>query len=211
MPRPPASEPPRPSASRAGSTAPTSRGASCGAMPELPEVETIAQELDRALAGARIVRVTVTRPDVLREITASGLRRRLAGLTIERVGRRAKLIVADLSSGDHLAIHLRFTGALLIDEGALPDQERRYSTLALHLADGRALHFREIRRLGTATLMSDARWRAYSAQVGVEPLDDAFTAARLAALLGRTRQAVKKAIMDQRRVAGVGNIYASEA
>jgi formamidopyrimidine-DNA glycosylase len=105
----------------------------------------------------------------------------------------------------------RFTGALLLDAGELPDAERRYSTLALRLDDARALHYRDIRRLGTVALMNPERWEAYSARLGVEPLDSGFTDAYLSELLRGSRQAVKKVLMDQRRIAGIGNIYASEA
>ncbi|HEU4564254.1 MAG TPA: bifunctional DNA-formamidopyrimidine glycosylase/DNA-(apurinic or apyrimidinic site) lyase [Gemmatimonadaceae bacterium] len=180
-------------------------------MPELPETETIARDLDREVRGARIVAVEVERPDVLREVDAAALRERVMGATIERVWRRAKLVVLDLSTGDRLVVQPRFTGALLLDAGALPPEERRYSTLHLVLADGRALHYRDIRRLGTVTLMRPERWRAYSGALGVEPLDSDFTPAYLSGLLRGSRQAVKKLLMDQRQVVGVGNIYANEA
>ena len=128
-------------------------------MPELPETETIARDLDRAIAGARIAGVTVTRADVLRDTTPAQLAAHLAGASVRRVWRRAKMVVLDLSTSDHLVVQPRFTGALLLDGGALPDAERRYSTLAIRLGDGRTLHYRDIRRLGTVTLMPEARWR----------------------------------------------------
>ena len=180
-------------------------------MPELPETETIARDLDRALAERKIVGVVVTRPDVLRGVGPRALARRLTGARIVRAWRRAKLIVLDLDSGDRLVVQPRFTGALLIDDGTLADGERLYSTLALGLDDGRALHYRDIRRLGTVAVMSDARWRAYESTLGVEPLDPAFTPPYLSALFRGSGRAVKKVLMDQHRVAGVGNIYANEA
>lgn len=180
-------------------------------MPELPEVETIARDLDRALAGARIVGVTVTRPDVLREVTARQLAKRVTGAEIERVWRRAKHAVIDLSSGDRIVVQPRFTGALLIDDGALPQEERLYSTLAFQLADGRALHYRDIRRLGTVALMAPERWAEYSGKMGIEPLDPAFTPEYFAGVLRKSTQAVKKLLMDQSKVVGIGNIYANEA
>ena len=180
-------------------------------MPELPETETIARDLDRRVSGAIIQRVRVDRPDVLREVSPAELSRRLQGATLERAWRRAKLVVLDLSTSDRIVVQPRFTGALLIDDGALPESERRYSTLRLELADGRSVHYRDIRRLGTVTLMDPARFAEYSASLGAEPLDPAFSAAQLSALLRDTRQAVKKVLMDQRRLAGVGNIYANEA
>jgi formamidopyrimidine-DNA glycosylase len=180
-------------------------------VPELPETETIARDLDREVAGVRITSVRVTRPDVLRETSSAELIARVAGAIIARCWRRAKLVVLDLSTGDRLVVQPRFTGALLIDSGALPESERRYSTVELLLSDERSLHYRDIRRLGTVSLMSPERFATYIAPLGVEPLDPAFTAAHLSVLLRASRQAVKKVLMDQRVLAGVGNIYANEA
>ena len=179
-------------------------------MPELPETETIARDLDAAIAHRTIVEVRVTRPDVLREVTAGELRRRVRDTSIERVWRRAKLVVMDLSSRDRLVVQPRFTGALLIDGGALPQEERRYSTLELALNDGRAVHYRDIRRLGTVSLMDETRFSRYAGALGLEPLADDFTLERLSAILRASRQSLKRVLMDQRRLVGVGNIYANE-
>jgi formamidopyrimidine-DNA glycosylase len=180
-------------------------------VPELPETETIARDLDRELAGQRIVGVRVTRPDVLREVRPDALSRRLTGAVIGRSWRRAKLVVIELSTGDRLIVQPRFTGALLIDAGDLPEEERRYSTIALDLSDGRALHYRDIRRLGTVALATPERFAEITEALGVEPLDPAFTGDHLSVLLRGRRQAIKKVLMDQRIVAGIGNIYANEA
>jgi formamidopyrimidine-DNA glycosylase len=180
-------------------------------MPELPEVETIARDLDRTVQGARITGVTVTRPDVLREVSPRTLAKRTTGATIAHVWRRAKHAVIDLSTGDRLVVQPRFTGALLIDDGSLPEEERLYSTLAFALADGRALHYRDIRRLGTVALMAPERWTEYSGKMGIEPLDPGFTSDYLWGVLHGSTQAVKKLLMDQSRVVGIGNIYANEA
>jgi formamidopyrimidine-DNA glycosylase len=180
-------------------------------VPELPETETIARDLDREITGRRIIEVTVTKADVLREGTAAQLADRVVGRTIVRAWRRAKLVVLDLDSGDRIVVQPRFTGALLLSAGPLPDAERPYSTLHLTLDDGRDLHYRDIRRLGTVALMSPARFDAYSERLGVEPLDPAFTASHLSGLLRGSKQAVKKVLMDQHVMVGVGNIYANEA
>lgn len=180
-------------------------------MPELPETETIARDLDRAIAGLAIVDVVVGRPDVLREVDANELRRRTVGARLIRCWRRAKLVVLELDSGDRIVVQPRFTGALLLDAGSLPETERRYSTLHFTLEDGRLLHYRDIRRLGTVSLMGPQRFDRYSGALGVEPLDPALTAERLSVLLRDSRQAVKKVLMDQRLVVGIGNIYANEA
>jgi formamidopyrimidine-DNA glycosylase len=180
-------------------------------VPELPETETIARDLDRLVSGARIAGVEITKGDVLREVAPWELAERTRGATIARCWRRAKLVVLDLSTGDRVVVQPRFTGALLIDAGDLPDAERAYSTLAFRLEDGRSLHYRDIRRLGTVALMGPERFAEYTAGLGLEPLDPAFTAEHLSGLLRGSRQAVKKVLMDQRRVVGVGNIYANES
>ncbi|MEO5568342.1 MAG: bifunctional DNA-formamidopyrimidine glycosylase/DNA-(apurinic or apyrimidinic site) lyase [Gemmatimonadaceae bacterium] len=180
-------------------------------MPELPETETIARDLDAAVRGATIEAIAVTHPDVLREATPSAFRSRIIGTSITRCWRRAKLIVIDLSTGDRIVVQPRFTGAMLIDDGSLPETERRYSTIAFALSDGRVLHYRDIRRLGTVSLMKPARFEEYTSALGVEPLDSAFTVAHLSARLHGSRQAIKKVLMDQRALAGVGNIYANES
>ncbi|HEY0970840.1 MAG TPA: bifunctional DNA-formamidopyrimidine glycosylase/DNA-(apurinic or apyrimidinic site) lyase [Gemmatimonadales bacterium] len=180
-------------------------------MPELPETETIARDLDAELRGRRIEGVEVTRADVLREVAPEELSERVAGRRIDRVWRRAKLVVIDLDSGERIVVQPRFTGALLLDAGALDERERRYSTLAFRLDDGRLVHYRDIRRLGTVALMGPERFAAYTAALGPEPLDPVWGADQLTGLLRSSRQPVKKVLMDQRRVVGIGNIYANEA
>ena len=180
-------------------------------MPELPETETIARDLDRAITGRRITQVVVIRPDVLREGAADELGARTIGRAFTRAWRRAKLIVLELDSGDRIVVQPRFTGALLLSRGPLPEDEAPYSTIRFALDDGRDLHYRDIRRLGTVALMSPARFDEYSSGLGVEPLDPTFTASHLSGILRGSRQAVKKVLMDQRVLVGVGNIYANEA
>jgi formamidopyrimidine-DNA glycosylase len=180
-------------------------------VPELPETETIARDLHREITGRRITDVVVLKPDVLRETTASELAERLRGTQVMRCWRRAKLVVVDVDSSDRLVVQPRFTGALLLSRGPLPDSEAPYSTLHLSLDDGRDLHYRDIRRLGTVALMSPERFEKYSRGLGAEPLDPAFTESHLSGILRGSRQAVKKVLMDQRLVVGIGNIYANEA
>ena len=180
-------------------------------MPELPEVETIARDLQRRVSGSRIVAVEVSKPDVLRVVGPRALAKRTTGATITRSWRRAKLVVLELSTGDRLVVSLRFTGALLVDDGTLSDDDRRYSTVRWRLKDGRTLHYREVRRLGTVSLMNGRQFDRYVGALGVEPLEPAFTPDLFFALLRSSRQAIKKRIMDQRAVVGVGNIYANEA
>ena len=180
-------------------------------MPELPETETIARDLDREVRGRTITGVVVRKDDVLREVTTDALAPRVRGASILRCWRRAKMVVLELSTGDRIVVQPRFTGALLLSAGPLPVREALYSTLHFSLDDGRDLHYRDIRRLGTVALMSSERYDQCVEALGVEPLDPAFTVAHLSELLRRSTQAVKKVLMDQRMVVGIGNIYANEA
>ena len=180
-------------------------------MPELPETETIARDLDSAISGRKITKVSVRKRDVLREISARGLAKALQNATIVRSWRRAKLVVIDLDTGDRLVVQPRFTGALQIDVGNFRRSELNYSTLQLTLDNGRALHYADVRRLGTVALMSADRFADYSGKLGIEPLDRSFTGAHLSAVLRASSQPVKKILMEQRKIAGIGNIYANEA
>ncbi|MDQ6872035.1 MAG: bifunctional DNA-formamidopyrimidine glycosylase/DNA-(apurinic or apyrimidinic site) lyase [Gemmatimonadota bacterium] len=180
-------------------------------MPELPETETIARDLDGAIRGRKITKVSVRKADVLREVTARALAKRLRNATIIRSWRRAKLVVLDLDSGDRLVVQPRFTGALLIDDGGFTGTELSYSTLRLELDDGRSLHYADVRRLGTVALMNPKRFEEYSGKLGIEPLDRAFTGEHLSGVLRASSQPVKKLLMEQRKIAGIGNIYANEA
>ena len=180
-------------------------------MPELPETETIARDLDGAVTGATIIGARVRKIDVLREVSARTLARRVLGTGILRSWRRAKLVVIDLDSGDRIVVQPRFTGALLVDDGSLPKDALAYSTLRFDLEDGRSLHYADVRRLGTVALMDATRFTEYAARLGAEPLDRSFTHQHLSKVLTATAQPLKKALMDQRKIAGIGNIYANEA
>ena len=180
-------------------------------MPELPETETIARDLNAAVAASTITAVKVTKPDVLREAGRAGFARRLKGSVILQSWRRAKLIVTDLSTKDRLVVQPRFTGALIVEDASTDPAILAYSTLRLSLDDGRFLHYCDVRRLGTVALMNERRFTEYSEALGIEPLDQTFTAAQLSGVLRGSSQPVKKVLMDQSRIAGIGNIYANEA
>lgn len=198
-------------------------------MPELPETETIARDLDAIVRGAVIQSARVTRPNVLRELDAETFIRGMTGAAIQRVWRRAKLIVVDLATATtattnvsahelceappqfHLVVQPRFTGGLFIDATTPRDADSKYECVSFLLADTRWLSYRDVRRLGTVSLMATHRFAAYEKALGAEPLDLAFTPNVLSVLLRATRRSVKALLMDQRRVAGIGNIYANEA
>jgi formamidopyrimidine-DNA glycosylase len=179
-------------------------------MPELPEVETIVRDLRPTLVGRRIGRVTLSHDDVLRGVTRRRLVRRLAGARIKRVFRRAKHAVLELDSS-RLVIQPGMTGSLQVHRGVLNPDDARYAVLRAELTGGRELVYRDVRRLGTLLLLDDDEWADYDAAIGPEPLEDDFSVERFAEALRGSRQAIKKVIMDQRHLAGVGNIYANEA
>ena len=181
-------------------------------MPELPEVETIARGVNTAVAGRTIEAVGVPRPDVLREATARTFAKRIRGTRITESRRRAKHIVISLDSGDSLVVQPRFTGALLATRASnLTDYDRTYIAVLLGLDSGYVLAYRDVRRLGTVSLMDPERLEEYFGELGYEPLEEGFTGDRLSDILRASRQPVKKVIMDQYKVVGVGNIYANEA
>jgi formamidopyrimidine-DNA glycosylase len=181
-------------------------------MPELPEVETIARGVHQVVAGLTIEAVGVPRPDVLREATARTFAKRVRGAIITGSRRRAKHIVVSLDSGDSLVVQPRFTGAMLATRASeLTDYDRTYIAVMLGLDSGYVLAYRDVRRLGTVSLMDSVRLEQYFGGLGDEPLEQGFTGERLADILRASRQPVKKVIMDQYRIVGVGNIYANEA
>ena len=180
-------------------------------MPELPEVETIVRDLAPRLEGYRIAHVQLRKTDVLRQVSKSRLIKALTGDTIEHVSRRAKHAVFRLASGNRMIIQPRMTGSLIVYDRPLTRDEKKYAVLVCTLDDGRLFVYRDVRRLGTVWLLDERGWLAYTGRIGPEPLDETFTPFVFAQRLTGTRTAVKKAIMDQRRVAGVGNIYANEA
>lgn len=181
-------------------------------MPELPEVETIARGVNTAVAGRTIEAVGVPRPDVLREATARTFAKRIRATRITESRRRAKHIVISLDSGDSLVVQPRFTGALLATRASnLTDYDRTYIAVLLGLDSGYVLAYRDVRRLGTVSLMDPERLEEYFGELGEEPLEEGFTGDRLSDILRASRQPVKKVIMDQYKVVGVGNIYANEA
>lgn len=180
-------------------------------MPELPETETYARDLHKLVRGASIRSVKVRRPNVLRRVGRSALAKRLTGARIARVWRRAKHIIFDLSSSDRLLVQPRFTGILFVTNDYPADANEQYITVSLEFADRRWLHYADVRRLGTVTLLSAEHFVDFTDRLGVEPLEGEFTNERLARALRGSRQAIKKVVMDQSRIAGVGNIYAAEA
>jgi formamidopyrimidine-DNA glycosylase len=179
-------------------------------MPELPEVETIVRDLRPALVGRQLGRVSLSHDDILRGVSRRRLVRDVSGATVHAVSRRAKHAVLDLG-GRRLIVQPGMTGSLIVYDRPLDADEARYAVLRAPLDNGRELVYRDVRRIGKLLLLDEKGWRRYTDAIGPEPLATSFTPERFGEVLGGSRQAVKKVLMDQRHLAGVGNIYANEA
>jgi formamidopyrimidine-DNA glycosylase len=180
-------------------------------MPELPEAETLARGLRPLLPGRTIRHVRVHHADVLRTSPAR-FRAAVRGRTIEAVDRRAKNVLLRLDDGGVLLVNLGMTG-WLATRGLAPRDPPRptHPALTFQLDPGGALVFDDVRRFGCVERLDAAGWRARESRFGPEPLDDGFGAADLRRALSSSRTPVRSWLLDQRRLAGVGNIYANEA
>jgi formamidopyrimidine-DNA glycosylase len=199
-------------------------------MPELPEVETIRSQLAPLVEGRRLARIEVLDPRWSRPLAPQELEQALTGRRIERLGRRGKYLVWSFDGDVHLAQHLRMTGSVLVD----PDPEPAHTRVRVELGPAararaeaggagastttgsrgaRRLAFVDPRRFGSGELLlgSDALEAFFAARLGLEPFDERFTAEHLRALAKGRTAPIKSFLLDQRRIAGVGNIYADEA
>jgi formamidopyrimidine-DNA glycosylase len=176
-------------------------------MPELPEVETIARGLREPLVGRQFTGVRIGWENLVARPSVEEFERGLVGQRILGVKRRGKYLVFALSSGASLIVHLRMTGRLLIKENT--DELDKHDHLIFELDDGRELRFNEMRKLGRVYLVDDEN--EIVGELGPEPLDGDFVPADFAALLSGKRGMIKPLLLNQRFVAGIGNIYADEA
>ncbi len=181
-------------------------------MPELPEVETVCRGLAESLSSRRILRVDVRRPD-LRWPLPARLGARLAGRRIDSVGRRGKYILIRLDGGLVWMVHLGMSGRFVVTPpGGPPAPDSAHDHVVAYFDDGVVLLFNDVRRFGMMDLVADrdlARHRLI-AGLGPEPLGNGFGAPVLGAALAGRNTSIKAALMDQRVVAGLGNIYACE-
>lgn len=176
-------------------------------MPELPEVETVARGLRASLVGRTIIGVEVFWPRSVIPPNPAAFTRRLTGQTVTGVERRGKWVVISLSGGDGLLVHLRMTGQLVLETEECPGG--RHVRVLLLLDDGRHLCFSDTRKFGRLWLVDDPAEAL--GDLGPEPLADDFTAARLRKMLAQRRGRIKPLLLNQRFLAGLGNIYTDEA
>ena len=177
-------------------------------MPELPEVETIRRHLAPHVEGRPLNRLEIIDPRWTQPLAPEEVAAAVEGRAVERLGRRGKYLVWHLEDDAHLLVHLRMTGTILLDPPRAPPYTRVWFRV-----DGHDLAFTDPRRFGTGELAlgQDALAAFFAARLGLEPLAEEFTAGHLHALARRSRAPVKAFLLDQKRVAGVGNIYADEA
>lgn len=180
-------------------------------MPELPEVETVMRGLRARLQGRVIVRALVNRPD-MRWALPPGLADRLTGARVEGFRRRAKYILMRLDGGDSVLLHLGMSGRMVLGP-ANPNSVTLHEHVVLQTDDGWRVGFVDPRRFGSVDLIATADEDSHRllAGLGPEPLDDAFTGGVLARALAGKRTPMKAALLDQKVVAGLGNIYVCEA
>jgi formamidopyrimidine-DNA glycosylase len=189
-------------------------------LPELPEVEHVRRNLQRAMAGARFERVVLNRAD-LRQPFPGGFARRLRRQRVRALTRRGKYLLAVLSSGDTLVMHLGMSGWFRTEQTTNKkhrrdrdaDLEHRHDHVVFLMSSGITVTFNDPRRFGVMDLVPADRIDRHASlgRMGPEPLSRAFDAAVLARRCANRRVALKVALLDQRIVAGIGNIYASEA
>jgi formamidopyrimidine-DNA glycosylase len=179
-------------------------------MPELPEVETVRRGLALKMNGRRIVRAELRRPDLRRPFPAA-LATRLQGARIGALGRRGKYILIELDTDGLLLLHLGMSGR--VTASTEPSSDGRHDHVVLTLDDGTVIRFNDARRFGLLDYMkrNDVAAHPLLAELGPEPLEAGFNAAYLAAILGGKMTPIKSALLDQRIVAGLGNIYVCEA
>ena len=176
-------------------------------MPELPEVETVRRRIAPALEGRRFERVEISDPRLTRPEDPLEIATELVGERVERVDRRGKYLILRFASGRVLLIHLRMTGSLLHEPAA-----STHIRAVVRLDDGTEIGYRDVRRFGTWLLLEPGELEPYlGTRVGEEPLVAAFTAKGLGERLEGRRAPLKAALLDQRTLAGLGNIYVDEA
>ena len=176
-------------------------------MPELPEVETVKNELLPHVVGRRIEGVTLVWEGIVKEPSPEEFLSRITGQTILGIKRRGKYLIIALSGGDYLIIHLKMSGSLIVT----PDSAEppKYVRAIIHLDEGKTVFFRDPRKFGMMRLVSDVDF--IEKKLGPEPLEDDFTAAVLARRQAGRTAPIKALLLDHKLLAGVGNMYADEA
>ena len=176
-------------------------------MPELPEVETVKNELSPYIIGRCVTGVTLLWEGIVKEPSAEEFRSRLIGQTITDIARRGKYLIVSLSSGDLLIIHLKMTGSLLVNQDS--SEPPKYTRAVIHLDKDTSIFFRDPRKFGAMRLVKDKN--SIIGKLGPEPLEADFTSQVLAQLLAKRTAPMKALLCEQNLIAGIGSMYADEA
>lgn len=172
-------------------------------MPELPEVETIKRELEKAVLGKEIKEVCIHHPAVIRQPSPDKFKKNLEGAAFKNVLRKAKVLILELSNGKSLVIHLKMTGQLIY-----PGDNKK-SRVSFRLSDGKTLDFNDQRLFAELRLLDDWRNLKFIQGLGPEPFD--ISVEQFKEMLVRKKTKIKPLLMDQTVISGVGNLYAAEA
>jgi formamidopyrimidine-DNA glycosylase len=172
-------------------------------VPELPEVETIKRELEKAVLGKKITGIYVHNPAIIRQPSVDKFKRELAGVGIKNILRKAKVLILELSNGKSLVIHLKMTGQLVYPG------DGKTSRVSFHLSDGKTLDFNDRRLFAELRLLDDWRTLKFIQGLGPEPFD--LSLEQFKQMLANKRTKIKPLIMDQTFISGIGNLYAAEA
>ncbi|HEX7474982.1 MAG TPA: bifunctional DNA-formamidopyrimidine glycosylase/DNA-(apurinic or apyrimidinic site) lyase [Dehalococcoidales bacterium] len=176
-------------------------------MPELPEVETTINDLKPDVEGRTIAEVEIPDDHAIATPSAGKFKKELAGQKIISLSRRGKHLLFKLDNGRFLIVHLRMTGSLLIKKAT--DEPEKFVRVIIRLTGGNAIHFRDPRRFGRMWLVDDPN--NIVGNLGPEPLEADFTPAVLASILKGRKTPIKSTLLDQKLIAGIGNMYADEA
>jgi formamidopyrimidine-DNA glycosylase len=177
-------------------------------MPELPEVETIRRDLNKLIVGRKILEITTDSPKQVQPSLAK-VKEAIVGMTIKKIERRAKLLQIFLSKGQILAVHLKLTGRLLVRKKGTPKDD--WQRVTISLTGKKELRLADLRKFGWIRLLKNQnQLEKLLIEFGPEPLDD-LSLKLFKEILAKTRRAIKIVLMDQKRIAGIGNIYANDA
>ncbi len=177
-------------------------------MPELPEVETIKKDLSKLIVGKKILNITTDSPKQVQP-SLEAMKKAVVGATIKKIERRAKLLQIFLSNGKILVIHLKLTGRLLVRKKGTPQDNWQHVTLTL--SGDKELRFADLRKFGWIRLVGDEKELGKMlTEFGPEPLDD-LNLKEFQTILSSSSRPIKILLMDQKKIAGIGNIYASDA
>jgi len=189
-------------------------------MPELPEVETIRNQLDKKVKGKKIKKIEVRLPKMIKNVSPYFFKKKIEGEKIKSVNRRAKLLIIDLSNGYSLVIHLKISGQVIFIEscpsaaGEKIENLKNFTHFIYYFSDGSCLLHNDLRQFGYVKLFKTENLENFFIQenYGPEPLDKNFTLKKFSELLNKKpNKKIKPLLMDQSFIAGIGNIYSQEA